>query len=70
MVVTLADLMPFSGQQLELFPDQPRPRERLQQRLSGMLTRPDAAPCYWITTQDPVARRIEQRYGLERVVPL
>ncbi len=70
MVVTLADLMPFSGQQLELFPDQPRPRERLQERLSGMLTRPDAAPCYWITTQDPAARRIEQRYGLERVAPL
>jgi nucleotidyltransferase/DNA polymerase involved in DNA repair len=70
MVVTLADLVPFSGQQLELFPDQPRPRERLQQRLSGMLSRPDAPACYWVTTQDPAARRIEQRYGLERVVPL
>ena len=70
LVVTLADLMPFAGQQLELFPDQPKPRERLQQRLSSLLTRSDAPECYWITTQDPAARRIEHRYGRERVVPL
>jgi DNA polymerase-4 len=70
MVVTLADLMPFAGQQLELFPDQPKPRERLQQRLSTILGRSDAPDCFWITTQDPTARRIEHRYGYERVVPL
>jgi DNA polymerase IV len=70
LVVTLADLMPFAGQQLELFPDQPKPRERLQQRLSSMLSQPNAPNCYWITKQDPMARRIEHRYGLERVVPL
>ncbi|MEP7288610.1 MAG: hypothetical protein ABI947_22890 [Chloroflexota bacterium] len=69
LVVTLADLVPFSGQQLELFPDQPKPRERLHKRLSSLLTRPDAPPCFWITTQDRAARRIEQRYGLERVLP-
>jgi nucleotidyltransferase/DNA polymerase involved in DNA repair len=70
MVATLADLVIFSGQQLELFPDQPKPRERLQQRLAGILTRPDAPDCFWITGQDPTARRIEHRYGFERVVPL
>jgi nucleotidyltransferase/DNA polymerase involved in DNA repair len=70
LVVTLADLMPFAGQQLELFPDQPKPRERLQRRLSGILARPDAPDCFWITTQDPAARRIEHRYGLERALPL
>ncbi len=70
IVVTLADLMPFSGQQLELFPDQPKPRERLQQRLSSVLSRSDAPICYWITAQDPSARRIEQRYALGRILPL
>lgn len=70
IVVTLADLMPFAGQQLELFPDQSKPRERLQSRLAGILSRPDAPDCFWITTQDPAARRIEHRYGFERVVPL
>ncbi len=69
IVVTLADLMPFAGQQLELFPEQPKPRERLQKRLSSILSRPDAPDCYWITTQDPSARRIEHRYGLERILP-
>ncbi|MHB8624587.1 MAG: DNA polymerase Y family protein [Aggregatilineales bacterium] len=70
LVVTLADLVNFSGQQLELFPDQPKPRERLQQRLASILSRPDAPDCFWITGQDPTARRIEHRYALERVVPL
>jgi nucleotidyltransferase/DNA polymerase involved in DNA repair len=65
--VLLTDLVPFAGQQLELFPDPPRPRERLQQRLAGVLARPDAPPCYWITVQDPTARQIEQRYTLERI---
>lgn len=70
LVVTLADLIPFSGQQLELFPDSPKPRERLQQRLSPFLTRSDTPAYFWITTHDAAARRIEQRYALERVLPL
>lgn len=70
LIVTLADLMPFAGQQLELFPDQPKPRERLQNRLSSILSRPGAPDCFWITAQEPAARRIEHRYGLERVLPL
>jgi hypothetical protein len=70
MVVTLTDLVPFSGQQLELFPEQPNPRERLQQRLSSIVSRPDAPECFWITTNDPAARRIEQRYQFEHVTPL
>jgi len=70
LVVTLADLIPFSGQQLELFSDPPKPRERLQKRLSPLLTRSDVPTCFWVTTQDAAARRIEQRYALERVLPL
>jgi DNA polymerase IV len=70
MVVTLTDLVPFSGQQLELFPEQPKPRERLQQRLSSILAQPDAPECFWITPNDPAARRIEHRYQFERVTPL
>lgn len=68
-VVTMTDLIPFSGQQLELFPDPPKPRERLQKRLSAILARPDAPDCFWITAQDPTARRIEHRFQLERVTP-
>jgi DNA polymerase-4 len=70
VIVTLADLMPLVGQQLEMFPDQPKPRERLQQRLSDILSRPNAPNCYWITAQDPSARRIEHRYRYERAVIL
>ncbi len=70
LVVTVADLVPFAGQQLELFPDQPKPREQLQQRLKTLLARPDAPDFFWVTPQDVAARRIEHRYRFEHVVPL
>jgi nucleotidyltransferase/DNA polymerase involved in DNA repair len=70
LLATLADLVPFSGQQLELFPAQSKPRERLQQRLTSILVRPDAPDCFWVTAQDPMARRIEHRYRFEQVVPI
>src|SRR5262249_51239409 len=70
LIVTLADLMPFAGQQLELFPEQPKPRERMHQRLSSLVVQPGAPACYWITRQDSTAGRLEQRYRRERVHPL
>lgn len=67
LVVTLADLIPFAGQQLELFAEQPKPREELLRELSDLLTLSDAPTCHWITALDPDAGEIEQRYERELI---
>lgn len=65
--LSIADLLPFAGQQLPLWGDQPPPRERLRERLEALLTRPDAPTCLYFTPLNPTASRLECRYQAERV---
>ncbi|MBX3065066.1 MAG: hypothetical protein KF726_18945 [Anaerolineae bacterium] len=70
LTVSLTDLIPFAGHQLELFGEPPKPRERLQSAITTILRYPDAPEAYWINAAAPDAYRIEQRYEFERISAL
>lgn len=65
--VTLEDLVPFAGQQLDLFLHRTGQRERLNETLGNLTARYDSRYFLWITPADVQARRIEQRYRLQSV---
>jgi hypothetical protein len=65
--VTLTDLIPFSGQQLELFADPPKPKERLHGAIATILCHPDAPSMFWVSPVAPDAYRLDKRYEWEQI---
>jgi hypothetical protein len=65
--VTLEDLVPFAGQQLDLFQHRTGQRERMNEALGILTTRFDARHFLWITPAELQSLQIEQRYRLQSV---
>ncbi len=66
--LAIADLLPFAGQQLPLWADQPSPREQLRARLETLMTRPGAPLCVYFNPVQPDAPRLERRYRAEHAL--
>jgi len=63
--LSLEDFVPFSAQQLPLFPDEETPARALDEALAALSARPNAPACWRFVVAHPTARRIERRYRFE-----
>jgi hypothetical protein len=65
--VSLADLVPAVGQQLDLFVHQTGQDKRLRQALRNVVARYGTECLYWIRLTDPQARLPERSFRLQKV---